>query len=600
MKIFRSGSSHWIGLALTMIAAGLWGAESKPSEDRSYQELMKMLMNPAAREVFSPKVNDLLGGLCPGIVVPVGINFRSTDEWPCREKVAAGLNRIGYARYREKSYAPAFQYFDLAHKFNMADMKVQYNLACAQSLLGRKTEAIETLIPLLQIDRQKYIQKIEKDPDFDPLRSSAEFKDLLSQGMRFEPETVRWLTAQTGKPLALTMEAGQTNAVLSDLFRNANRFVSVGSGAGPEYAYHLYVDDFDQDGLPDLYAGNLRELSGSPLFVFDIGGSPVPVWFPNNDSGLSFLKVKKGAAQGTSYILEVSASKLEFECSDQLEETFQIRKDRTISLIKSTFVYQCTLDGIGEDEDPVKKRVAIIDEMGRREIDHLTLKGKAVSLPPFNWMLRNSEFHDGLAPVFLNGKGGYIDKTGRFAIEPRFDSVSNFSEGLAAVSINGKTSYIDKSGRVVFDLDYDWSRFPWATQSLSGVKVTGIELVTVEAANVFCGGRADLGIVANSPSRIQGIVSIDRSGKIVDEPQWGRQMVPDASCEDNNDSPLPKSPRNLIPFTVNNLWGFKNRAGNIAIPARYADRSEFSEGLAVVAEIAPEGGESPNPPWGGK
>lgn len=72
-------------------------------------------------------------------------------------------------------------------------------------------------------------------------------------------------------------------------------------------------------------------------------------------------------------------------------------------------------------------------------------------------------FSDGLAAVQQanNKQWGYINKTGRYAIQPRFDYATEFSEGVAAVSLSGdpgdpqwgrpyqkvKWGYVDAKGR---------------------------------------------------------------------------------------------------------------------------------------------------------
>lgn len=58
-------------------------------------------------------------------------------------------------------------------------------------------------------------------------------------------------------------------------------------------------------------------------------------------------------------------------------------------------------------------------------------------------------FLEGLAPVMLGGKYGYIDKEGSCAIPYRFESAGVFSEGLARVSMNGRYGYIDRTGKQV-------------------------------------------------------------------------------------------------------------------------------------------------------
>src|SRR4029079_18368407 len=56
-------------------------------------------------------------------------------------------------------------------------------------------------------------------------------------------------------------------------------------------------------------------------------------------------------------------------------------------------------------------------------------------------------FSEGLASVSTDGKKwGYINKTGAWIIEPKFDDGSLFSEGLAPVTIGTVCAYIDHSG----------------------------------------------------------------------------------------------------------------------------------------------------------
>ncbi|ECR3642583.1 WG repeat-containing protein, partial [Campylobacter coli] len=64
-------------------------------------------------------------------------------------------------------------------------------------------------------------------------------------------------------------------------------------------------------------------------------------------------------------------------------------------------------------------------------------------------------FWEGLAGVKLNGKWGFIDKNGEFAIKPNFDDAWYFREGLAKVGLNGKYGLIDKSGKIVIEPIFD-------------------------------------------------------------------------------------------------------------------------------------------------
>ena len=69
--------------------------------------------------------------------------------------------------------------------------------------------------------------------------------------------------------------------------------------------------------------------------------------------------------------------------------------------------------------------------------------------------LRAGEFAEGLAPVGVGARTGFIDRAGRVVIEPQFDLAQSFSEGLAAVRIHHKWGYIDRAGRLVIAPIYE-------------------------------------------------------------------------------------------------------------------------------------------------
>jgi hypothetical protein len=81
---------------------------------------------------------------------------------------------------------------------------------------------------------------------------------------------------------------------------------------------------------------------------------------------------------------------------------------------------------------------------------------------------KSSSFSEGLLPVEVKDKWGYVDHTGKIAIEPQFEDAGNFSEGLAPVKVRSeettwcppdesgsragftmKWGYIDKHGKLV-------------------------------------------------------------------------------------------------------------------------------------------------------
>lgn len=75
------------------------------------------------------------------------------------------------------------------------------------------------------------------------------------------------------------------------------------------------------------------------------------------------------------------------------------------------------------------------------------------------------EFSNGLAPVRVDGKWGFIDSTGSMVIEPQFESFGSddiylsreqvFNEGLLAVAREGKVGYINEAGAFVIEPQFD-------------------------------------------------------------------------------------------------------------------------------------------------
>ena len=63
---------------------------------------------------------------------------------------------------------------------------------------------------------------------------------------------------------------------------------------------------------------------------------------------------------------------------------------------------------------------------------------------------------DGLARVTLDGKAGFIDRTGTFAIAPVFDKAWSFKPGFGRTSViqDGKAGVIDRTGAWVLRTDY--------------------------------------------------------------------------------------------------------------------------------------------------
>ncbi len=73
----------------------------------------------------------------------------------------------------------------------------------------------------------------------------------------------------------------------------------------------------------------------------------------------------------------------------------------------------------------------------------------------FNFTSRDYEScKEGLIAMNFRGSWGFMDKTGKFVIEPQYELASSFSEGLAKVLLeDGNVGFIDKKGNLIFTIN---------------------------------------------------------------------------------------------------------------------------------------------------
>lgn len=147
-----------------------------------------------------------------------------------------------------------------------------------------------------------------------------------------------------------------------------------------------------------------------------------------------------------------------------------------------------------------------------------------------------ASFKDGLACAFVadgNGgdRAGYIDRTGRLVIEPRYFFAQPFAEGLALVQRNGHPfQFIDRAGRSVIEVEAV-NALSFA-EGLAAVQVRepGGELawkyLDREGKPVlsglryrFCGVFQE-GLAGIQDEKGRGWGFIDRSGRVVIAPEW--------------------------------------------------------------------------------
>jgi len=158
-------------------------------------------------------------------------------------------------------------------------------------------------------------------------------------------------------------------------------------------------------------------------------------------------------------------------------------------------------------------------------------------------------FSEGLTVVCMNGKCGYIDFSGSYAIDPIFDYAENFSDGLALVQYGAK----------------DFLGYRYRSPNSMFIGKTGKNAFPNSAFVPERSFKGGLGTVSFRSAH----GCVDRAGTMV---------VPinrNISCEFSE---------GLAVAEENSLGalGYVDKSGKVVIPFEYRQAGEFSDGLATV------------------
>ena len=232
---------------------------------------------------------------------------------------------------------------------------------------------------------------------------------------------------------------------------------------------------------------------------------------------------------------------------------------------------------IGEKKDETEKKETQLGENKLYKTGDVVIPLKYDSIP------YNGSFSEGLAAVGIEGKWGFIDKSGNEVVPLKYGYADEFSEGLACVSLTNKYKkdkygFIDKSGNEVVPLKYDWAGS--FSEGLAMVKLDGrwsfidklgneiLQLSNGDGEN-FSEGLARVGS--------RGIVSFgyyfDQYG-FVD--RLGNEVVP---LKYSSASSFREGFAHVSNFGSH---GFIDKSGNTVVPLKYDSAGSFSEGLAPV------------------
>jgi len=196
------------------------------------------------------------------------------------------------------------------------------------------------------------------------------------------------------------------------------------------------------------------------------------------------------------------------------------------------------------------KEVLLIDPSG-----HAILSRKLSELP----LNINGRFSEGLIEANdpTTQKVGFVDKTGKFIIEPKYRQAAPFSEGKARVAVivqgEERVGFIDHTGRFVipptFNTDADFTRN------------------STDFSEELAGVTENLRPTVTKPEKF---VYIDRMGEIV--------LFTDFFYAGPFRDGL------AVVYDVGKgKSGFIDKSGKLVVALQYDMAQDFSEGLAVVA-----------------
>jgi hypothetical protein len=215
-------------------------------------------------------------------------------------------------------------------------------------------------------------------------------------------------------------------------------------------------------------------------------------------------------------------------------------------------------------------------------------------------------FTGGLAPVMLNGKWGYIDKTCYEVIPLKYDTVMHFnqsSQSLAKVRLNGQWGYIDRTGKEIVPCRYSEAQLSGELSKVKSNNTGSVPETTEEKVGSnkkyeytwnFYEGLAKVrfngkwGYIDKSKNEIipvqydyawdfnqglKGLALVKLNDKYYYIDTKGDRWKYDEAYDFTE---------NLAPVMLDGKWGYIDRNRNEVIPCKYDEVKYFSKGLARV------------------
>lgn len=324
-------------------------------------------------------------------------------------------------------------------------------------------------------------------------------------------------------------------------------------------------------------------ISGSHYAFLDTKGNTIwedhddkdSNWGGHFEDGLQVIGMYRGGEHLRAYINRKGKTVIQFFFNQAMEfhEGFAAVCVHNPRIKKGDNIYS------GTDEEKRRRRWGFINTRGEL-------------IAPFEYS-DCYYFRDGMAAVtdqkptedfFPMEKYGFIDTTGKLVIPIEYDIVGiGFSEGLVGVNIDGKTGYMDKTGEMVIE-----PKFNGASPFSEGLASAGIERDNWDENDNF----------VHDPR----VGFIDKTGEFVIPPifkyvhefEGGRACVKDTNdlcgmIDREGNWVVPPIFEDMLYFSEGfaivdsaGLKGYVDRDGNAITGFIFDDANSFENGLAAV------------------
>lgn len=194
------------------------------------------------------------------------------------------------------------------------------------------------------------------------------------------------------------------------------------------------------------------------------------------------------------------------------------------------------------------------------------------------------DFHNGLACIKVGKKAGYIDKSAKFVIEPKFYIAGSFEKGFATVWIDadGDQMWINKAGNSVTQPVEEAIDENKGSDVNKDSDANKNELTPSKISNGKYGYINSSGVYVIEPKFTyatnfkNGLAEVD-----LGRDEWGYINESGELVINTNKNRFQFS-EGLVPHYINGKYGFSDKTGKFVIEAKFDEVHSFKNGLATV------------------